>query len=92
MDMDEVADVAEPDAVVTITNRTGHDQPKRDGLPEIGCVPDDKEPVKDEDRRNYGQHGEHLAPEGEISANPPECPGVVAGPQLQHFADDRDCR
>ena len=51
VEVDEVADVAEDQAVVAVAQGPGHDQAQRDRQRQAGRGPADEEPVADRERR-----------------------------------------
>ncbi len=83
VEVDEIADMSENQAIVAVAHRTGHDQRQGDRQGEARCGAEDEKPVANDDGRDDREAGEDQAAVGQIRPESPECAGVLAGLQLE---------
>ena len=90
VEVDEVADVAEGEAVVTVADRAGHDEAEGHGQRQARRRAADEPPADDRRPGRDREPREDQAAVRHAPAEAPERPLVVAGAQLQDLADHRD--
>ena len=90
VEVDEVADAAEHEAVVAIAQRSGHDQPERGRQPAVAGGPLDEEIPANHHGGHHRERREDQAAVLEVAAQSPEGSPVQTGVQLEDVRDQGD--